>query len=98
MPHKKNIWFDGNCIGESAPNVFFYEEATGGEQHKVTTQLEFSPNDLLVETESGQNYFVQQYIKMGAFVDGANLKLIDDTKGKQYVSKLKLAKKGTCSK
>ncbi len=24
---KKDIWVDGKCIGESAPNIFFYEES-----------------------------------------------------------------------
>lgn len=95
---KKDFLVDDKCVGESAPNVFFYKEVNGGEQHKVSTESEFSPNDLLVKTESGQNYFVKQYIKMGVFVGGANLQLVDDVKGKEAVSKLKLAKMGTCGK
>jgi hypothetical protein len=35
---------------------------------------------------------------MGVFVGGANLKLVDEKAGKKTVSKLQLAKKGTCSK
>ena len=93
---KKSVWVDDKCIGETAQNIFFHEEVTGGEQHKISTESEFSPNILLINTESGKNYYVQQYIKMGVFVGGANLKLVDDEKGKNYVSKLKLAKKGTC--
>jgi len=94
---KKDIWIDDKCIGETAPHVFFYEEVSGDQEHKISTESEFSPNDLLVKTESGKNYFVNQYIKMGAFVGGANLEVVDEEKGKKAVSKSKMAIKGNCS-
>ena len=94
---KKDVWIDGKCIGETAPYVFLYEEVQGGEEHKVSTESEFSANDLLVKTEGGKNYFVRQYIKMGVFVGGAGLELVDEDRGKGEVQKLKMAKKGTCS-
>lgn len=93
---KKSIWVNDNCVGESAQNVFFYEEVVGGKQHKISTESEFSPNDLLVKTEPNQNYFINQYIKMGVFTGGANLKLVDAEKAKEKISKLKLAVKGNC--
>ena len=95
---KKDIWVDNKCIGESAPNVFFYEEVKGNAEHKISTESEFSPNDLLLNTESGKNYFIKQYIKIGVFVGGANLELVDEKEGKEDVSELEMAKKGTCSK
>ena len=95
---KKDIWVNDKCVGETAPNMFFYELVKGGEEHKISTESEFSPNDLLVKTDSGQNYFVKQYIKMGVFVGGANLKLVDAEEGKKAISRLELAKKGSCSK
>lgn len=95
---KKDIWIDDKCVGQSAQNVFFYEEVTGDQEHKVSTESEFSPNDLLINTESGQNYFVNQYIKMGVFVGGANLKIVDEVSGKAAISSLNLAIKGNCSK
>lgn len=95
---KKDVWVDGKCIGETAPNVFFYEEVTGSQEHKISTESEFSPNDLLLKTESGKNYFVKQYIKMGVFVGGAGVEVVDEEKGKTEVEKLKMAKKGSCSK
>jgi uncharacterized protein YlaN (UPF0358 family) len=94
---KKDVWVDGKCIGETAPNVFFYEEVEGGAEHKISTESEFSPNDLLVNTESGKNYFVQQYIKIGVFVGGSGLELVEEEKGKKAVEQLEMAKKGTCS-
>lgn len=95
---KKDVWIDGKCIGETAPNIFFYEEVEGDKEHKLSTESEFSPNDLLVKTPAGRNYFVRQYIKMGAFVGGAGLELVEEEKGKADVAPLKLAKSGTCSK
>ncbi len=95
---KKDVWLDGACVGETAPNIFFYEEVAGGIDHKLSTESEFSPNDLLLKTDSGQNYFVRQYIKMGVFVGGAGVELVDGKKGEEEVAKLELAKKGSCSK
>ncbi|MFY9259039.1 MAG: DUF2846 domain-containing protein [Gallionella sp.] len=94
---KKDVWVDGGCLGETAPNVFFYEEVAGGIEHKVSTESEFSPNDLLLKVENGQSYFIRQYIRMGAFVGGAGIELVDREKGKEAVAKLELAKKGSCS-
>jgi hypothetical protein len=95
---KKDIWVDGKCIGESAPNIFFYEEVQGNEDHKISTESEFSPNDVLFKAEGGKNYFIHQYIKMGVFVGGAGLELVNEETGKKEVSELTLAKKGSCSK
>lgn len=93
---KKDIWIDGKCIGESAPNIFFYEEVKGDSEHKLSTESEFSPNDLLLTTSAGKNYFVRQYIKLGVFVGGAGLELVSDDEGKNDVSTLNLAAKGVC--
>lgn len=95
---KKDILVNGECVGESAPNVFFYHEVDGDKEHKVSTESEFSPNDLMITTKSGINYFIEQYIKLGVFVGGANLKVVDENTGKAVVSNLGMAKKGNCSK
>lgn len=94
---KKDIWLNEKCIGESAPNVFFFEEVQGDKEHKISTESEFSPNDLFLETDSGENYFIRQYIKFGVVVGGAGLELVDEEKGKKEIANLNIAKKGTCS-
>lgn len=95
---KKDIWVDGNCLGESAANVFFYTQVDGGKKHKIETESEFSPNALEVFMEAGKNYFVRQFIKLGAFVGGADLEEIPEEQGKADVAKLGLAQPGTCDK
>lgn len=94
---KKDVWLNGKCVGETAPNVFFYQEITGDSEHKISTESEFSANDLVIKTENGKNYFVSQYIKLGVFVGGAGLELVDEVEGKKEVSKLDMAIKGKCS-
>lgn len=95
---KKDIWVDGKCLGESAPNIFFYKEVAGNAKHTVSTESEFGNNDLIVPTVAGTNYYIKQYIKPGLMVGGANLKLMPTEQGQKDVSKLDLATQGICSK
>jgi hypothetical protein len=94
---KKDIWVDGKCVGESAPDVFFYTEVEGGKTHKIDTESEFSPNTLELMVNAGKNYFIRQYIKMGAFVGGAGLEKVSEEQGKRDIALLELAKAGACS-
>lgn len=94
---KKDVWIDSQCIGETAPDVFFYTELEGGKTHKIDTESEFSPNTLELMLETGKNYFIRQFIKMGVFVGGAGLELIPEEQGKKDVAKLEMAKPGKCS-
>ena len=94
---KKDVWLDGKCLGETARGTFFYKEVLAG-NHTLSTESEFSPNHLVVKADSGKQYFVQQYIKPGVFVGGANLKLIDDSQGRKAISEYQLAQGGNCSK
>ena len=88
---KKSLYIDGEFVGESAPYTYFFREVSAGE-HRLSTESEFSDNDLVINTVSGQNYFVRQYIKLGLFVGGANLELMSEEEGKAGVLECKLAK------
>jgi hypothetical protein len=70
----------------------------GNQEHAISTESEFSPNALTLMTASNTNYFIEQYIKIGVFVGGANLKAVDEAEGKKKVQKLEMATKGICSK
>ena len=94
---KKDIWVDGECLGESASRTFFYRTVAGDKEHTISTESEFSPNNLVLFMKAGVNYFVRQYIKLGLFVGGANLKVVDATEGENAVRELGLAEAGTCS-
>ncbi len=87
---KKNVYIDGKLIGETSNKVFFYSVVPSG-AHKLSTESEFSDNTIDLETQGGKNYFVEQYIKMGAFVGGAALKVVTEEEGKKAVLKTSLA-------
>lgn len=95
---KKNLWIDGECVGESASNVFFYREVKGGAEHKISTESEFSPNDLILKAVGGTLHFVRQYIKLGLLIGGAGLEEVSEEDGKREVAKLEMATPGTCGK
>jgi Protein of unknown function (DUF2846) len=88
---KKNVYVNGTLLGETSNKVFFLTAVNPGTQ-KLSTESEFSDNSLELKTEGGKNYFVEQYIKMGAFVGGAALKVVSEEEGKKKVAKCKLAK------
>ena len=93
---KKDILIDGKCLGESAPNVFFFEEVAGNQEHTISTESEFSPNEIKLAVAEGINYFIRQYIKIGVFVGGAGLEVVNEAEGKKAVRDLEMAKKGSC--
>ncbi|PXW94921.1 uncharacterized protein DUF2846 [Sphaerotilus hippei] len=94
---KKDLWMDGKCIGESAPDIFFHTEVEGGKKHTIDTESEFSANSLELMTVAGKHYFIRQFIKMGVFVGGAGLEQVPEEQGKADVAQLALAKPGKCS-
>ncbi|WP_386694656.1 DUF2846 domain-containing protein [Lonepinella sp. MS14435] len=88
---KKNLYIDDKLLGQSAPDVYFYKQVKAG-SHKISTESEFSNNNLSLSTESGKNYFIRQYIKVGVFVGGASLEQVPEEQGKIDILKLKRAK------
>lgn len=88
---KKNLYLDGEFLGESANKTYFYRSIKPGE-HTVSTESEFSDNSLKFVAQAGINYFIRQYIKMGVFVGGANLELVPEDEGRKGVLKSGLAK------
>jgi hypothetical protein len=88
---KKNVYVDGVLLGETANKVYFYKEITPG-QHQISTESEFSENAITFQAVGGKNYFAEQYIKMGVFVGGANVKMVSEEEGMGEVRKCGLAK------
>jgi peptide subunit release factor 1 (eRF1) len=88
---KKNVFIDRLLVGETANKVYFYKKITPG-KHIISTESEFSDNKIELVTKGGINYFIEQYIKMGVFVGGANLKIISEAEGKKAVLECQLAK------
>ncbi len=88
---RKNVYVDGALWGETANNIYFYKLITPG-QHQISTESEFGDNSITFQAEGGKNYFAEQYIKMGVFRGGANLKMVSEQEGMEQVRKCSLAK------
>lgn len=95
---KRDLWLNGQCIGTSAPDVFFYTEAAGGQTHKIETESEFSANTLELVVEAGKNYFIRQFIKMGVLSGGSDLEKMPENQGQAAVANLNMASSGQCKK
>lgn len=95
---KKDVWIDGECLGETARGTFFIKEVLGDKEHTISTESEFSPNHLVLKTDIGKKYFIQQSIKPGLLVGGASLKQVDQATGEKAVNEYQLAQSGKCSK
>lgn len=87
---KKSVFIDGDFIGETAPMTYFYREIKPGRRN-LSTESEFSNNDLILDAESGKNYYVRQYLKLGVFVAGAQLEQVAEDVGMKGVLECRLA-------
>lgn len=94
---KKDVWIEKDCVGQTAKGVFFYKEVPANGKLEIATESEFSPNYLTIEAKNGELYFIEQFIKIGAFVGGADLALANTATGKSEVLRLSMAKGGDCS-
>lgn len=88
---KKDVSLDGALLGETANKVYFYKVVEPG-KHVVATESEFSDNTLSFEAAPAKNYFIEQYIKVGVFVGGANVKIVDEEEGKKAILECGLAR------
>lgn len=88
---KKTVKIDGEVIGETAPNTYFYRLITPG-RHVLATESEFSDNLLELNAVGGKNHFVRQSIKLGLFVGGAKLAEVSEAEGQKAVRDTELAR------
>lgn len=88
---KKYLYIDGELFGESGPMTYFYREIAPGE-HILSTESQFSNNDITIQAKANENLFVRQYITLGLFAGGANFELVDEDEGMKGVLECKLAK------
>lgn len=88
---KKSVKIDGEVIGETAANTYFYRLITPG-LHTLATESEFSDNLLELNAQPGKNHYVRQSMKMGLFVGGAKLTEVPESEGQKAVAGTKLAR------
>lgn len=87
---KKNVYVDGEFIGETANKVYFYKLIAPG-SHTLSTESEFGDNSVSFEAIGGNNYYAEQYIRMGVFVGGANIRMVDEDEAQKDILECNLA-------
>ena len=87
---KKRLYVNDEYLGETAAMTYFYKAVSPGSV-KVSTSSEFGNNDLVLDAEEGENYYVRQYIRIGVFIGGANLEIVPEEEGKAGVLECTLA-------
>lgn len=88
---KKTVKVDGEIVGETAPMTYLYINIEPGD-HVLSTESEFSDNELSITAEAGRNYFVHQHMKLGVFVGGASFELVSEEEGREGVLECELIK------
>ena len=48
-------------LGHEIKGVFFYQEVEGNKEHRISTESEFSANDIVMYLETEKLYFIRQY-------------------------------------
>ncbi|HEC20102.1 MAG TPA: DUF2846 domain-containing protein [Gammaproteobacteria bacterium] len=86
------VALDGKVMGKTAAKTYFVFEVNPG-PHEIMSQGE-KDKVLTVNAEAGKNYYVWQEVKMGAFMAGSKLQLVDEATGQAGVKECKLAVAG----
>lgn len=85
---KMPVLIDNYAVGDTASKTYIFKQVAPG-SHTVTSKTE---NDatLTIDAKAGENYFVWQEVKMGAFAARSQLHLVDAEKGKADIAECKL--------
>ena len=81
------VTVDGKTAGNTGPKSFFKFNLPEG-NHVFTSQGDKST--LAVDTKNGEQYFIWQEVKMGAFSGGSLLQVVPEGKGKKGVSECRM--------
>ena len=87
---KMPVLVDNVLVGDTAAKTYIFKQIDPG-PHVITSKTE---NDatLNVDTKAGENYFVWQEVKMGAFAARSKLHVVDEATGKAGVAECKLVR------
>lgn len=86
---RMDIEIDGNPLGQSAANTYFYTEVAPG-SHTVTSKSE-NADSIVVDAVAGKLYYIWQEVKMGLLYARTKLHLVSEDEGKKGVLETKLA-------
>lgn len=83
-----SVSFDGQLAGQTGSRTFFVWEVSPG-PHQLVSLAE-NVSSLIIDAESGKNYFVWQEMKMGLFMARTQLQQVDVATGQAAVRECRL--------
>ena len=85
---KMPLLLDNQSIGDTGPHTYAFRQVAPG-KHTIVSKTE---NDATVElnVQAGNNYYVWQEVKMGAFAARSALHIVDEHTGEDGVKQCKL--------
>ena len=86
----KSVTINGRMAGTTAADTYFWFHVKPG-TYKIVSDNNLD-NTISVKAKAGKNYFVWQEMKMGLFVGGTKLSLVDEKRGRNGVLECKLIK------
>jgi Protein of unknown function (DUF2846) len=86
---KIDVIIDGQNIGETATNTYFYREVTPG-KHSVVSKAE-NTDSVEVDLKPGTLAFIWQEVKMGLLFARTKLHVVSEQEGRKGVMETKLA-------
>jgi sensor c-di-GMP phosphodiesterase-like protein len=87
---KMKVQLDGQYVGSTAAKTYMLLTVQPG-HHTIASSAENS-SAVELQTQAGQNYFVWQEVKMGAFSAGSKLQSVDEARAKTDMKSCKLIK------
>lgn len=88
---KWKISLDGAVLGETANKVYFYKVIEPG-KHVVSAKSVLSEGTLPFDAAPSRNYYIEQYITIGGFTGGTNLKMVNEEEGMRAVLECGMAR------
>lgn len=85
---KMPVLLDNTGIGSTAAKTYIFRQVEPG-PHSIVSNTENTAS-LTIDAKAGENIFVWQEVKMGAFSAGSALQRVDEARGKAEVAKCKL--------
>jgi hypothetical protein len=85
---KMPVLLNNVSVGDTTSKTYIFRQVDPG-THVITSKTEKDVT-LSLDAQAGNNYFVWQEVKMGAFAARSQLHLVDEATGKAGVAQCKL--------
>ncbi len=84
----KSVTINGRMAGTTAADTYFWFHVKPG-TYKIVSDNNLD-NAITIKAKAGKNYFIWQEMKMGLFVGGTQLSVVDEKTGRNGVLECKL--------